>query len=128
TQTDPLGLEVRVLAYAYDRPDAYGDATFYDFALAYKGSETFEDVYLGVFSDPDLGDASDDYVGSDPARGLGFAYNATPVDSQYGTPPAVGYDFLSCSLGPNGEPTGGAFMYFVNGVAPPMIPPGDGPE
>lgn len=126
TQTDPIGLEVRVLAYAYDRPDAYDDATLYDVSLTYKGSDTYEDVYLGVFSDPDLGDASDDYIGSDPGRSLGFAYNASETDAVYGTPPAVGYDFLSCSLGPDGEPTGAKVMYFTNSGSPETGDPSDG--
>ena len=127
TLTAPIGLEVRVLAYAYDRADAYDNATLYDVSLAYKGSETFENVYLGVFSDPDLGDAIDDYVGSDPGRGLGFAYNASPTDVVYGTPPAVGYDFLSCSLGSDGEPTGAKVMYFSNeGAGIPTSDPANG--
>ena len=126
TLTEPIGLEVRVLAYAYDRPDAYDNATLYDVSLTYRGSETFEDVYLGVFSDPDLGDGFDDYVGSDPGRGLGFVYNASPTDVVYGTPPAVGYDFLSCSLGPDGEPTGAKVMYFINGGGLPTNDPGNG--
>lgn len=128
TLTDPIGLEARVLAYAYDRSDAYGNATLYDFTLVYKGSETFEDVYLGVFSDPDLGNPLDDYVGSAPTRGLGFAYNASPMDDVYGVPPAVGYDFLSCSLGEDGEPTGAKVMYFTNTPNQPTSDPRNGAE
>lgn len=128
TLTEPLGLEVRVLAYAYDRPDAYGDATFYDIGLTYKGSEVLEDAYLGVFVDPDLGDATDDYTGSDPARGLGFAYNATNSDGVYGTPPpAVGYDLLSCPEGEGGESVG-RVMYFENVAAGPTGNPQTGEE
>jgi hypothetical protein len=121
--TPPIGLEVRVLAYAYDRPDAYGDATFYDIGLTYKGNEVLEEAYLGVFSDPDLGFASDDYVGSDPARSLGFAYNATNFDDVYGTPPpAVGYDLLSCPEGEDGESLG-RVMYFENVPSSPTSDP-----
>src|SRR5690606_8228303 len=36
TDSPPLGMEVRVLAFAYDRPD-YEHATFYEYTFVYKG-------------------------------------------------------------------------------------------
>ncbi len=127
--SQPLGIEVRVLAYAYDRP-GYETSTFYDFGVTYRGDASVEDAYVGFFSDPDLGDPSDDYVGSDPARGLAFAYNADNSDNGglnggYGTPPpAVGYDILRSPEGPNDEPLGATSVtYFKNKFGAPTSDP-----
>ena len=60
----------------------------------------------------DLGDATDDYIGSDPAAGLGYVYNADTLDGNgagttYGAaPPAVGYDFFQ---GPLVESAGASY-------------------
>ncbi len=55
-------------------------------------------MYLCQWSDPDLGDAGDDFVGSDISLSLGFVYNSKTLDSEFRkfalAPPAAGYDFL----------------------------------
>ena len=52
-----------------------------------------------MFADTDLGNASDDYAGTDTTRSMAFAYNADDDDegqNGYGTPPpAFGVDVLS---------------------------------
>ena len=62
-----------------------------------KGGNDIDDMYIGLWSDPDLGDAGDDFVGCDTTLGLGFCWN-DGVDSYYssysGGTPAVGYDFF----------------------------------
>ncbi len=130
--TPVLGVEVQVLAFAFDRPDALGDATFYRYTIINKGGTAITDTYVSVFSDPDLGDATDDYVGSDPAAGLGYVYNADNMDgtgagTSYGAaPPAVGYDFFQ---GPivNGDTLGAtAFSYFQNAQTAGNTDPSDG--
>ena len=127
--TPPLGVEVRVLAFAFDRPDALGDATFYRYSVRNKSGLDIADTYVSVFVDPDLGDAGDDYVGSDPATGLAFAYNADNADGNgtppsYGTPPpAVGFDFFQGPIVADGPDAGtdadtlsaSAISYFRNG-------------
>ena len=53
-------------------------------------------MILAQWSDPDLGNANDDYVGCDTTLSLGFVYNGDNNDeSGYGAaPPAMGYDFF----------------------------------
>lgn len=127
--TPALGAEVQVLAFAFDRPDALGDATFYRYTIINKGPTDITETYVSVFSDPDLGDAADDYVGSDVAAGLGYVYNADNADGNgtlltYGAaPPAVGYDFFQGPIVADGPDAGTApdtlgataFSYFQNG-------------
>jgi hypothetical protein len=105
--TLPLGIEVRVLAFSFDRTDALGSTTFYRYTILNKSGTDIEDTYVSVFSDPDLGDAVDDYIGSVVDAGLGYAYNADNADLAYGTPPpAVGYDLLQGPIVPDGSDAG----------------------
>ncbi len=98
SDTPPIGLEVHMLVFAFNTAGDIGNSTFYKYDLFYKGTEPFTDVYVGIYSDPDLGNISDDWVGSDTDLDMGFVYNSDNDDegsSGYGTPaPAAGYDLL----------------------------------
>ncbi len=61
---------------------------------------SFDDMYFSMWSDVDLGDAGDDYVGVDTTLSLQFCYNASPTDATYSPlpPPAVGFDFFQGPL------------------------------
>ena len=125
-RTNPLGIEVQVLAFSFSRADALGNTTFYRYRIINKGPNPIEDTYVSLFSDPDLGDATDDYVGYDDELGLGFVYNGGVTDAAYGVPPALGYDFFQ---GPivNGDTLGAtAFSYFINGGSAATTDPSSG--
>ncbi len=99
--TSPIGVEVRAHAFAFSTADALNDATFYRYQFIYRGSQPMTDTYIGIFSDPDLGNFNDDFVGSDESLGLGFVYNGDGDDDGaggYGIPPALGYDFFQGPL------------------------------
>jgi len=102
TDTPPMGVEVHGSAFAFNTAGAIGNTTFYKYRIQYKGSVPLENTYMGLFSDPDLGNFDDDYVGSDTTLGLGFVYNADNDDEGgegYGeAPPAAGYDFFQGPL------------------------------
>ena len=100
---EPIGLEVHVEAFAFNLDGPVGAMTFYRYKLFYKGSATLTDAYMGLWSDPDLGEFQDDYVGSDSTLGLGFVYNSDNDDAgNYGAnPPAVGYDFFQGPIVPS---------------------------
>lgn len=89
--TAPLGIEVRQLAFASDYLGAGSNTVFVQWNIGNRATVSLEDVYLSLWVDPDLGGSGDDLVGCDPASSLGYCYNATNDDEQYGpTPPAVG--------------------------------------
>ena len=102
SQSAPLGLEVQVTAFAFRRADALNNTTFYRYKLIYKGNEQLTNAYFGIWSDPDLGNAGDDFVGSDTTLGMGFVYNGDDFDDTSvgygGTPPALGYDYFQGPL------------------------------
>ena len=99
TGSEPLGIEVQVSAFAIADPEnpALDQGTFYRHTVVNRSTASIDDAYLTLFADPDLGYYGDDYIGTDPARGMTFVYNADNEDENgYGTPPpAMGYDLLS---------------------------------
>ena len=100
SSTPPMGVEVHGSAFAFNTAGALGNTTFYKYRILYKGTVPLENTYMGIFSDPDLGAAFDDYVGSDSTLGMGYIYNAdNDDDGNYGAaPPAAGYDFFQGPL------------------------------
>ncbi len=100
----PLRLEIRVAAFAAESAEDswVRNATFYRYELVYRGTSAIDSMYFGIWSDPDLGDAGDDYVGSDSSLGLAFVYNGDNDDGGtggYGSrPPALGYRFAQGPL------------------------------
>ncbi len=116
TQAAPIGVEVRVHAFAFHRADALGETTFYKYNVTYKGDEPLTDTYFSIFSDPDLGAAWDDFVGTDTTLGLGYVYNDNVVDEVYGPAPAAGFDFFQGPIAEDGDTLAAtSVMYFVNG-------------
>jgi len=115
----PLGVEVQLTAFAFNRQGALGNTVFLSYKIINKGTNTLDSAFVSVWSDPDNGGASDDLVGVDTTLSLGYCYNATNNDNVYGSrPPAVGFDFFK---GPtvNGEVLGlKSFNKYVNGTDP----------
>ncbi|MDX1421161.1 MAG: hypothetical protein R3181_14445, partial [Rubricoccaceae bacterium] len=118
SQTQPMGVEVRTEVFAAAEPEAddglpaVGRATFYRYLVTNRTDDVIEDAYASLFADPDLGYGTDDYVGSDSLRHLGYVYNADNLDESidhpgiqietgYGVgPPALGFAVLR---GPEGQ-------------------------
>ena len=93
--TAPLKVEVQQTVLGYDRLGPLGNTVFVKWLIINKSGAELEDTYLTVWSDPDLGDSGDDFVGCDTTLSLGYVYNSSNVDGEYGSsPPAAGYDFL----------------------------------
>ncbi len=101
TNAPSIGMEIHAQAFAFATNDAVNDMTFYNFELINRSTFTLTDTYFASYVDPDLGNSSDDYVGCDVARGLGYCYNGDDFDESvrgqtgYGSTPAViGIDFF----------------------------------
>lgn len=97
--TDPLGYEIRQTTFAFNRTGALGSMIFVRFRIYNKGGNTVDPAYFSVWADPDLGDSGDDLVGVDTLTNLGFVYNGSAYDANYGSiVPAVGVDFFQGPL------------------------------
>ncbi|MEL6613673.1 MAG: hypothetical protein AAFQ53_16380, partial [Bacteroidota bacterium] len=96
-ETPAIGVEVQAQAFAFNTADALNNTTFYKYQIFYRGDAPLTNADIGLWSDPDLGFFSDDYVGSNPEEGIGYVYNGDSFDegsAGYGAvPPALGYDF-----------------------------------
>lgn len=94
----PLGMEIRAQAFAFATNNALNNMTFYNYELINRSTFSVNETYFGVWTDPDLGNYTDDFAGCDVARGLGYVYNGDEDDETifgYGAnPPAVGVDFF----------------------------------
>lgn len=96
-----IGMEIRAQAFAFTSNDEINNMTFLNYVLINQGTQRLTETYFGSYIDPDLGGYSDDYVGCDVQRGLGYCYNGDGFDEPvsgsngYGDYlPAVGIDFF----------------------------------
>ena len=108
TNGQPIGMEIRAQAFAFSTNDEINNMTFYSYEIINRSTYTLANTYFSQWVDPDLGDATDDYVGCDVKRGLGYCYNGNAQDGSgtgrySGIPPAVGIDFFQ---GPYMDPDG----------------------
>lgn len=96
SNSEPLGVEVRATAFAFDVAGAVGNSTFYRYRIRNTTSHPITEAFASMWSDTDLGAPFDDYIGSDSTFGMGYAYNAdNNDDNQYGAaPPAIGFTVL----------------------------------
>jgi hypothetical protein len=146
----PIGIEVQTSVFGFGGgPRALNQATFYRYRLVNRGPVALDSAYVAVFADPDLGDAGDDYSGSDTLRQMGFVFNADDADgngsgSTYGAPaPAFGIQVVEGPVAlPNtrdddgdgetdesGERAGlTAFLNFLGGAAFPALDPANGEQ
>jgi len=101
TSGSPLGVEVHASAYAFkcdnvsdnDSNTAINYTTFYHYDIFNRTDSIIDSLKVGMWTDVDLGNYNDDYIGCNPKEGYGYVYNGLPVDSGwqgYGVnPPAL---------------------------------------
>lgn len=112
----PMDIEMQVSVWGYASVGPLGNMIFKKYKLINKGLDDVVDTYVGVWCDPDVGNAGDDFVGCDTLLSAGFAYNAFAYDNNYeDTPPCSGHDFFQGPIIP-GEATDTAL---VNGMKIP---------
>ncbi len=120
--TLPLYNEVHLTAWCYSQP-SYNDMQFLKYEIINKGNAPWTRAYFSFIADPDIGDYTDDYIGCDTVRKMGYCYNADTLDGNgnppsYGAaPPAVGFLLLKSAYRKNINPgylgmTG--FTTFIN--------------
>jgi len=103
------GIELQVTLWAYNREgetlaESLNQTIFRRYRFIYKGtintpdSASIDSMFISMWSDCDIGDYTDDYVGCDTLLDLMFGYNSTAKDKEfekYGLmPPAIGYTLL----------------------------------
>lgn len=117
-----IGVQINTLAFAFKTTDEINNMTFYRYNIINKSSLALQQTYISQWSDPDLGNASDDYVGCDVSRRLAFVYNGDNRDEAangvggYGTQlPMGGIVFFEGPKDASGRELGlTSFVYFNN--------------
>jgi len=99
--TLPMGIEYQATMWEYKDSVGFDNLFFRKYKLINKSDilgdpTTFDSMYISMWSDPDVGISTDDYVGCDTILNLGFGYNGYPTDAVYDPlpPPAVGFDLI----------------------------------
>jgi hypothetical protein len=109
--TLPLKADIINTNFAFDVNGPLGQIAFSEFKIINRSNNVWTDAYLTAWTDDDLGVATDDKVGVDSALGLGFTYNGSPSDPNYGAlPPAVGFDFFRGAILRTNDPNDTAYI------------------
>ncbi len=102
TMSEPIGVEVHALFYQFDANDYRANTTFVNYKVINRSSQTLTDFKLGLYTDFDLGNSTDDYIGCDSTKNLMYVYNGDNMDEANGgtlgylaNPPSVGVLCLS---------------------------------
>ncbi len=86
-----LGVQVEVMAYAFkcdSCPVLWLDHTiFFHYEITNKSFSEYNETYVSIFEDTELGNYFDDAIGSDSALGMAFVYNEDNNDENYVTYP-----------------------------------------
>ena len=74
--------EVHGLFYAFDCEidSAVNNTIFARLRFINRSDNVYTDSYLGLWTDTDIGNATDDYIGCDVMRNSFYGYNGDPVD------------------------------------------------
>jgi YVTN family beta-propeller protein len=130
--TQPLGAEVREIIYGSADIGVMNDAVFLRYKIINKSAVTWENAYISLWADADLGEYRDDVVGVDTARNMGYIYNGDNFDEEnppnlgYGaTPPALGMKLIE---GVRADDPLEAFSYYMTGGEYPVNDPQDATE
>ncbi len=81
SQGQSIGLEIRAMVYSFDSTDPdIANTMFVKYIVINQGSETLTDTYVGLWNDFDLGNPSDDFVGTNVRTASNYAYNGDNLD------------------------------------------------
>ena len=84
TQTNGLkmNLEIHGMAYEFvcNSDSALNNTVFIDYKIKNHGIVNYNNVYVGMFTDLDIGNAQDDYIGCDVKRKMYYGYNGDAND------------------------------------------------
>ncbi|MCW8811206.1 MAG: T9SS type A sorting domain-containing protein [Ignavibacteriaceae bacterium] len=100
--TDPIGIEYQATFWEYTGSGVSNNFFFRRYKLINKSNTVFDSMYVSMWSDPDIGQAGNDFAGCDTMLSLGFGYNASASDPIYEPlpPPAVGFKLIRGPLIP----------------------------
>lgn len=101
----PLGFEIHASAYAYtcagnaDSNSVLNTTTLYNYRIINRSNIDYDSLFIGLWCDVDLGNATDDYIGCDTLLNAGFVYNGDNDDEGFSgyslNPPMLNVQILN---------------------------------
>ncbi len=118
-KNDALNVEVHGMLYGFNSTnEALNNTLFLNLKVINRSRRDYKDVFVGMYTDFDIGNPRDDYMGTDTSLNLAYAYNGDINDNSdnnfkgYGTsPPAAGILFLNQKMSNS--------MFFDNDITKP---------
>lgn len=102
----PLMIKVIQVGYAWDY-HYYEDFIFLNYLVVNDSPDTIFYTHLSVNCDADIGDATDDLIGFDESRDLGYAFDSDFFEPGWIHPPGfIGFDFLESPPDTSGQQIG----------------------
>jgi len=81
---NPMRSEIHGMAYAFQCQDsALQNTIFVDYRIINRSNNTYDSTYFGMWTDSDLGNATDDYIQCDVDRSLYYFYNGDDFDDDF---------------------------------------------
>ncbi|MBU2493870.1 MAG: T9SS type A sorting domain-containing protein [Bacteroidetes bacterium] len=95
----PIGIEMQATIWGYKNGEVLSNAMFRKYIIINKSGKTITDMYASMWSDAEIGDATDDFTGCDTTIDLAYVYNGEEFDHKfdyvYGEPvPAAGFKLV----------------------------------
>lgn len=81
----PVGVQVIATAYVFDAAENQ-NAIYFNYLVKNMSATTLNDTYVGWFTDFDLGQPTDDYLGTWVSHNAIYAFNGDDFDETNGTP------------------------------------------
>lgn len=125
SQGEEVGAEIHMMTYAYLGNEHMNNTLFTEYKVHLK-TQGFNEFYMGIVLDGDLGNPFDDFVGCDSTRDLGIFYNGNLIDQDnagalgYGpNPPQLGLRAVKHPKAKNSNTEIGmsTFMYYDNNAS-----------
>ena len=82
TKATSFSMEVHQTTWGFNcsNSSVVDNTNFISYKIHYKGAETIDSTFLGIFTDPDIGCYEDDYIGCSPKQNSFFVYNRDEID------------------------------------------------
>jgi len=102
----PIGIELQVTIWGYARPSsALNEMVFKRYRIINKSGFPIDSMFIGEFTDGDIGSFSNDLIGCDTTRNMIYTYNGFSTDPEAEevgiAPPAFAFSLLQGPIIPS---------------------------
>ncbi|MBK8552955.1 MAG: T9SS type A sorting domain-containing protein [Ignavibacteria bacterium] len=112
SNTFPMKAQILETDWVFDLNGPQGYTVFSEFRIINRSSNVWNNFYAGIYTDDDLGNATDDRISPDSSLNISYTYNSTNNDGVYGAaPPAISFNVLSGNISYTGSNNDSVILY-----------------